>query len=95
MKCLHYVLELAADIRHLSPHWLVSAEGTIVSMRQVLEILVAKGYDINSESSGTPVLWFVGVGDYDFLKWCLDQGANVDPTGLYPSRDLQTTDDSS
>jgi len=79
MKCLHYVLELGADVRQLSPHWLVSGEGTTETMRQVLEILVARGYDINSESSGTPVLWFVGVGDYDFLKWCLGQGANVNP----------------
>ncbi|GAB7336093.1 hypothetical protein MBLNU13_g08895t1 [Cladosporium sp. NU13] len=56
MKHLHYVLELGADVRQLSPHWLVSGEGTSESMRQMLEIVVAKGYDINSESSGIPVL---------------------------------------
>jgi hypothetical protein len=32
-------------------------------MREVLEILVEHGYDINSESSGLPVLWYVQVGD--------------------------------
>jgi hypothetical protein len=79
MKCLHYVLELGADVHQLSPHWLVCTEGTNESMREVLEILVARGYDVNSESDGLPVLWYVGVGDYDFVKWCLDQGANVNP----------------
>ena len=79
IKCLHYVLELGANVHRLSPHWLVSTEGTSASMREVLEILVAHGYDINSEGDGLPVLWHVGVGDYDFLKWCLDRGANVNP----------------
>ena len=84
IKCLHYVLELGADNHQLSPHWLVSTEGTSASMRKVLEILVAHGYDFNSDGGGLPVLWHVGVGDYDFLKWCLAQGANVNPTDKTP-----------
>ena len=84
MKCLHYVLGLGADVHQLSPHWLVSTEGTSASMREVLEVLVAHGYDINSEGDGLPVVWYVGVGDYDFLKWSLDQGANVNPPGQTP-----------
>lgn len=78
-ECLHYMLDLGADVRQLSTHWLYATEGTSGSTREVLEILVAKGYDINSESSGLPVLWIVGVGDYEFVKWCLEQGAHVDP----------------
>jgi hypothetical protein len=88
MKCLHYVLELGANVHQLSPHWLVSTEGTSASMREVLEILVAHGYDINSEGDGLPVLWHVGVGDYDFVKWCLDQGADVDPPEQSPRTPL-------
>ena len=84
IRCLKYVIELGADVHQLSPHWLVSTEGTSATMREVLEILVAHGYDINSEGGGLPVLWHVGVGDYDFLKWCLAQGANVNPTDKTP-----------
>jgi hypothetical protein len=81
MECLHYVLQQSADVHQLHPHYLVSSEFTSRSMRKVLEILVAHGYDINSESPSLPVLWYVPVGDHDFVKWCLNQGANVDLPG--------------
>lgn len=84
MKCLHHVLELGADVRQIPPHRLICTEGTNDYTREVLEIFVARGYDINSESFGLPLLWHVGVGDYDFLKWCLDQGANVNPPDRHP-----------
>lgn len=84
MKCLHYVIELGADVHQLSLHWRVSTEGTSASMREVLEVLVSHGYDINSEGNGLPVLWHVGVGDYDLVKWCLDRGANVNPPDQTP-----------
>lgn len=60
IKCLHYVLEQGADVDRLSPHWLLSSESTTTSMREVLEILIARGFDINSESrglSGPLVCW--------------------------------------
>lgn len=85
MKCLHYVfLELGADVHQLPLHRIICIEGTSDTTREVLEILVARGYDINSESFGLPVLWHVGVGDYSFLKWCLDQAANVNPPDHHP-----------
>jgi hypothetical protein len=56
MKCLHYVLELGADVRQLPSHRLVCTEGTSDTTCEVLETLVARGYDINSESFRLPVL---------------------------------------
>ncbi|KFY39664.1 hypothetical protein V494_03903 [Pseudogymnoascus sp. VKM F-4513 (FW-928)] len=45
---------------------------------EVLEILVAHGWDINPRSlSDWPLLWHV-VRYPDLVKWCLDHGARVD-----------------
>lgn len=54
--------------------------GTMPSC-DMLEILIAHGWDINSrrpESSGIPLLWRI-VRDYSRVRWCLDHGADVDP----------------
>lgn len=84
IKCLPYVLEQGADVSKLSPRSVWGENSTLVSIRTVLEILVAHGYDINSESGRHPVLWVVGVNDYELVKWCLDQGADLNPPDPAP-----------
>lgn len=41
-------------------------------------MLVAKGWNINSEASEIPFLWDV-VNNHELVEWCLDHGADVNP----------------
>ena len=79
MKCLSYALDQGADVNQLSPQDILGAENTSISTREVLELLIANGWDINSEGSGAPILWHV-VNDHELVKWCLDHGADVNPS---------------
>lgn len=83
-KCFYYALEHGADVRLLAPRYLVSGECTNASIRKVLEILLAHGYDINSDGPGGTVLECVGFGDHELLKWCIDKGAIVNPPDHTP-----------
>lgn len=78
------MLEHGADVRLLAPRYLVSAEGTTASIRKVLQILLAHGYDINSNGPGGTVLECIGFDDHELLKWCIDEGANVNPPDNAP-----------
>lgn len=83
MACISYVLDQGADLGKLDPGWLIGGNSTHTSIRKVLEILVARGFNINSQSSCLPVLWYVGVADHELVEWCLDHGADLnlpDPT---------------
>lgn len=84
MKCLSYVLEHGADVRLLSPQYLVSMDSISASIRKVLEILLAHGYDINSEGPGGTVLEYIGFDDHELVKWCIDKGANANPSNHTP-----------
>ncbi|EME81800.1 uncharacterized protein MYCFIDRAFT_78768 [Pseudocercospora fijiensis CIRAD86] len=74
---LQYVLEHGPDVEKLiAKDILINDEPTKPS-QEVLEILVAHGWDINSRGDSWPLLWFV-VEYPDLVEWCLDHGAKVD-----------------
>lgn len=76
---LQYVLDRGADVSSLSASDLMSTELSLEPLREVLDVLVAHGWDVNTQGhSGTdlPLLWHV-VQYHDLVKWCLDHGARV------------------
>lgn len=88
MACISYVLDQGADIAKLDPCWLIGENSTYTSIRVVLELLVARGFDINSQKSCLPVLWEVGVADHELVEWCLDHGADLDPPDPTPKNSV-------
>lgn len=80
-KVMEYLIEQGADVTQLPGETIVDSVYEVLPSREVLEILVEHGWDVNNRGpwlSGTPLLWFV-VGDVDLVHWCLDHGADVDP----------------
>lgn len=78
MRCL---IELGADVNDLPGSYLVDIVSLTSPSRETLKVLLEHGWDINSripKISGTPILWYT-VEDSDLVKFCLDNGAEVDP----------------
>lgn len=83
--CLSYVLDQGAKLGELDPSYLLAGNYTNTSIRKVLDILVARGYDINSQSLCIPVLWYIiGLHDSELVEWCLDHGAEMNPPDSTP-----------
>lgn len=70
-----------ADVAAISAPEIVSNDDMGKPSQEVLEILVAHGWDINTRGPGDatrwPLLWHV-VRYPDLVRWCLDHGARVD-----------------
>ena len=62
--------------------------------KETLELLLEQGWDINRRGNASydkePFMWAVA-HDYDLVKWCLEHGASVHPSGQKPFRDGVTT----
>jgi hypothetical protein len=70
-----------ADVAALSASEFMANDDMAKPSQEILEILVAHGWDINTQgpnkNTSWPVLW--NVVEYpDLVRWCLDHGARVD-----------------
>ncbi|OBT55284.1 hypothetical protein VE04_04400 [Pseudogymnoascus sp. 24MN13] len=72
-----------ADIAAVTPGQITTNEDMGKPSLEVLEILVAHGWDINTPGVGSTLLWDV-VTYHDLVKWCLDHGAKVDIPDYQP-----------
>jgi hypothetical protein len=70
-----------ADVAALSASDIMVNDDMAKPSQEILEILVAHGWDINTQGPGKitswPLLWHV-VEYPDLVRWCLDHGARVD-----------------
>ncbi|SMY24125.1 unnamed protein product [Zymoseptoria tritici ST99CH_1A5] len=95
-KVLTYLLDLGADVEAVRSHETFPWTGDLVENdadydynkphMDVLEILVAHGWDVNtydSDQGGTPLLWSV-LRYPELVQWCLDHGARVDDPDYRP-----------
>lgn len=85
-QVLSYLLDQGANISTITAGTIMSNGELVEPSREVLEILIAHGWDINSRgpnSTNWPLLWYV-TRYPDLLAWCLAHGASVD----LPSVDL-------
>ena len=90
-RVLSYLLDdQGADVSAISGGTIasVSSEESVEPSREVLEILLAHGWDIDSRDRniGWPLLWYA-VRYPDLLAWCLAHGASVYLPGDTPPRD--------
>lgn len=79
-QVLQYALDHGADVAALSASDTMSKDYTDEPSRQVLDILLAHGWDVNTRGpSGTdmPLLRLV-VRFPELVRWCLEHGARVD-----------------
>lgn len=80
MKVLAYLVQQGADVRTLHGPCLVHHGWP---SRELLEFLLAHGWDINSGADrSTPLLWHI-LRDHELVEWFLDHGANVHLPGAY------------
>nr|POE98584.1 hypothetical protein CFP56_75513 [Quercus suber] len=83
---LRYVLDRGADVRDLSAGQITVNDFMLKPSQDVLEILVAHGWDINTlgpHNNSWPLLWLV-ISYPDLVSWCLDHGARVDIPDVPP-----------
>lgn len=71
-----------ADVAALSASDILATDDMDKPSQEILKILVAHGWDINTQGRGKipghewPLLWYV-VRYPDLVRWCLDHGARV------------------
>jgi len=85
-KVMRFLVEQGADVNRVSAFSLMGMETDTLPSQETLEVLVEHGWDINNRApglGGTPILWYV-VSDTDLVKWCLDHGADVNPSDDTP-----------
>jgi hypothetical protein len=85
-RVLSYLLDQGAEVSTITAGAIMSKEELVEPSREVLEILIAHGWDINSrgpDSTDWPLLWCV-TRYPDLLEWCLAHGASVDLPGDTP-----------
>lgn len=86
LEVLSYILQQGADIHGLSAESTIDMESESVPSREVLEILIEHGWDINScghSSVHEPLLW-LAIHDHEFVEWCLKRGANAHHSSVGP-----------
>ncbi|USW48645.1 Putative ankyrin repeat-containing domain superfamily [Septoria linicola] len=74
---LRYVLDHDADVDKLIAKDIMIDDEPLKPSIEVLEMLLAHGWDVNNRGDGRPLLWFV-VAYPDLVEWCMDHGANID-----------------
>ena len=81
------LMSRGGDVRRLGEYHVSTADRSSDKIIEVLEILVANGWDMNQRNvSGSnvhkskPVLWSF-VNNEDVLMWCLEHGASVHARG--------------
>lgn len=82
-QVLSYLLDQGADVSMLTAGEIMNREELVKPSREVLELLIARGWDINSRGPNCnqwPLLWFV-TRHPDLVEWCLAHGASVDVPG--------------
>jgi hypothetical protein len=86
-RVLSYLLDQGADVSTITAGTIVSSRELVEPSREVLEILIAHGWDIDNrgDDKGWPLLWYV-VRYPDLLAWCLAHGASVYLPGDTPLR---------
>ena len=72
---LQYIVDRGVSVKHLMPRDLVSKR---VPSKEILEFLLAHGWDINWRSDDDPFMWRV-TSNHDMAVWCLEHGASVHP----------------
>ncbi|KAK4617625.1 hypothetical protein CLAFUW4_12566 [Fulvia fulva] len=77
VQVLRYVIEQGVDIKKLVAKDIMINDEPLEPSVEVLEILVAHGWDVNSRGDSWPLLWYV-VEYPDLVRWCLDHRAEVD-----------------
>jgi hypothetical protein len=85
-RVLSYLLDQGADISTITAGTIMSKDELVKPSREVLEILIAHGWDIDSrgaDSTNWPLPWYV-IRYPDLLVWCLANGASVDLPGDIP-----------
>jgi len=86
-KVMAYLIEQGTDTTQITGMTLVDTINGSLPSLETLEVLVEHGWDINNRGPGRhadPLLWYL-VEDTDLVKWCLAQGAEVDPEDDTPS----------
>ncbi|KAM0253867.1 hypothetical protein ACHAQJ_007095 [Trichoderma viride] len=89
-RVLTYLLDHGADVSTVTAGMMGMKEELVKPSLEVLEILVAHGWDVNARSHDTdwPLLWCV-LSYPDLVEWCLAQGASVYLPGDTPPRDAK------
>jgi hypothetical protein len=89
-RVLSYVLSHGADVSIVDASMIMNSDELAEPSREVLEILIAHGWDINARRDGTswPLLWYA-LSYPDLVAWCLAQGASVYLPGDTPPRDAK------
>jgi hypothetical protein len=86
LNVLRFLIQQGADVTALPGESIVSTDDETMLSREMLEILIEHGWDVNSRGPRlrhTPLLWYVA-RDTDLVKWFLDHGAEVDPADDTP-----------
>lgn len=87
-RILSYLLDHGADVGTVYPNVIGPREGPGRPSLEMLEMLVAHGWDVDArrERTSRPLLWDV-LRHPDLVQWCLAQGASVHLPGDTPPRD--------
>ncbi|KAH8121971.1 hypothetical protein FP744_10009197 [Trichoderma asperellum] len=87
-KILSYLLDHGADVGTVYPQVIGPREEPGKPSLEMLEMLVAHGWDIDArrERTSWPLLWYV-LRYPDLVEWCLAQGASVYLPGDTPPWD--------
>lgn len=92
-QVLQYALDHGADISALSPSDTLSRDHPDAPSREILDILLAHGWDINTRGPADgdiPLLWLV-VRSHELVQWCLAHGARVDVPDAPPRVNAEGT----
>lgn len=85
IRVLNYLLDQGADINIITAGDIINREEIVKPSREVLEILIANGWDVNNRRSHNNWPLLRCITSYpDLVEWCLAHGAKVDLPGDIP-----------